>query len=165
MGLPISAQGLRLRHVCPKGSVMAMEDARASLAHLAARVRTPPDAPGRLGSSRDHGRKANSIWTLSSWQASTLDGPSFGVGRPVLREALRSLEQLGVIEMGVGSSSGLRIVSPDPTAIVQPAQRHLRREGLDDHHRRQVRDLLENLRANERPPSHIGSLFQQILAT
>jgi DNA-binding transcriptional regulator YhcF (GntR family) len=89
----------------------------------------------------------------------------FGVGRSVLREALRSLEQLGVIEMGVGSSSGLRIVSPDPTAIVQPAQRHLRREGLGDHHRRQVRDLLENLRAKERPPSHIGSLFQQILAT
>jgi hypothetical protein len=56
-------------------------------------------------------------------------------------------------------------VSPDPAAIVQPAQRHLRREGLDDHHRRQVRDLLENLRANERPPSHIRRLFQQILAT
>ena len=89
----------------------------------------------------------------------------FGVGRSVLREALRSLEQLGVIEMGVGSSSGLRIVSPDPTAIVQPARRHLRREGVDDHHRRQVRDLLENLRAKEGPPPHIRSLFQQILAT
>jgi DNA-binding FadR family transcriptional regulator len=49
----------------------------------------------------------------------------FRVGRWVLREALRSLEQLGVIEMGRGASSGLRVISPDPTAIAEAARRHL----------------------------------------
>src|SRR6185503_16887623 len=53
----------------------------------------------------------------------------FGVGRWVMREALRSMEQLGVVEMGRGSRSGLRVLAPEPHAVVQACRQHLRRAG------------------------------------
>lgn len=54
----------------------------------------------------------------------------FGVGRPVLREALRALERLGVIEIGRGASSGVRTISPSPVELIESARRYLRLEGL-----------------------------------
>lgn len=54
----------------------------------------------------------------------------FGVGRPVLREALRSLERLGVIEIGRGASSGVRTISPSPVELIESARRYLRLERM-----------------------------------
>jgi len=49
----------------------------------------------------------------------------------VLREAIRSLEQLGVVEMGRGGRSGPRVISPDPATMIETCRRHLRRERPD----------------------------------
>jgi len=88
----------------------------------------------------------------------------FHVGRWVLREALRSLEQLGVIAMGRGSRSGVRVVSPDPTAVVETCRRYLRREGMSGEQARTVRDLLRGGAGPGDHPHSIGDLFRQILA-
>jgi DNA-binding FadR family transcriptional regulator len=88
----------------------------------------------------------------------------FQVGRSVLREALRSLEQLGVIEMGRGGNSGLRVVSPDPARITDTCRRHLRRERMRSEDADAVRALLQQSRPNTQHPNHISSLFLQVLA-
>jgi len=89
-------------------------------------------------------------------------GARFGVGRSVLREALRSLEQLGVIEMGRGGRSGLRIISPDPAAVIETCRRHLRRERLDAGQSLRLRAVIE---ATGSPaPAQIGQLLLSILA-
>jgi len=87
----------------------------------------------------------------------------FGVGRPVLREALRSLEQMGVIAMGRGSSSGLRVVSPDPAAIAQACCRHLRREGLTPVHAPPLLAILQELSVRDDRPSRLHGLFAHVL--
>ena len=54
----------------------------------------------------------------------------FGVGRSVMREAIRSLERLGVVSMGRGRANGLKVMSPDPDLIVEACRRYLRRAGV-----------------------------------
>ena len=54
----------------------------------------------------------------------------FGVGRSVVREAIRSLERLGVVSMGRGRANGLKVISPDPDLIVDACRRYLRRAGV-----------------------------------
>jgi DNA-binding FadR family transcriptional regulator len=66
----------------------------------------------------------------------------FGVGRGVLREAIRSLERLGVVKMGRGSASGLTVIAPSPQGIVESCRRHLRRTGATDADVALVRDCL-----------------------
>jgi len=88
----------------------------------------------------------------------------FGVGRWVLRDALRSLEQLGVIEMGRGTRSGVRVVSPDPWAVADACRRFLRREMLIPEQAAAVRTLLKPVAQNCDPPLPISDLFEQILA-
>lgn len=43
----------------------------------------------------------------------------FGVSRSVLREAIRPLERLGVVEMRRGKNSGLKVTRPDPQSIIR----------------------------------------------
>lgn len=51
----------------------------------------------------------------------------FDVGRSVLREAIRSLERLGVVRMDRGVSGGLTLIEPDPSQVIAMCRRHLRR--------------------------------------
>jgi len=88
----------------------------------------------------------------------------FQVGRWVLREALRSLEQLGVIEMGRGGRSGLLVVSPDPAALAEACRRQLRRERARRSHAAPVRTKLHELAAKLDRPSPAIDLFQRVLA-
>jgi len=87
----------------------------------------------------------------------------FGVGRWVLREALRSLEQLGVIEMGWGGRIGLRVVSPDPATITDACRRQLRREGMRRQHATEVRAVLKDQALPAGAPTPISDLFENIL--
>jgi DNA-binding FadR family transcriptional regulator len=66
----------------------------------------------------------------------------YQVGRAVLREAIRSLERLGVVEAGRGGNSGLRVISPDPAEIVAACQRFLRRSGTTPEQAEVVRRAL-----------------------
>jgi len=66
----------------------------------------------------------------------------FKVGRAVLREGIRTLERLGVVEMGRGSASGLTVISPDPARIVAACRRHLRRAGLTSEAAAEARALV-----------------------
>lgn len=50
----------------------------------------------------------------------------YKVSRAVFREAVRSLERLGVVEMRTGHNSGLKVASPNPRSTVQSASRYLR---------------------------------------
>ncbi|SCW69839.1 DNA-binding transcriptional regulator, FadR family [Sphingobium faniae] len=50
------------------------------------------------------------------------------VGRPVLREAIRMLERLGAVEMRRGGASGLTVIAPNPSRIIDLARGHLRRD-------------------------------------
>jgi len=85
-----------------------------------------------------------------------------GVGRWILREALRSLEQLGVVQMGRGSRSGLRVLSPNPQTAVKLCRRQLARSGMST---AQVTALQATFPAAEGdqtlPPIH--DLFAKIL--
>jgi len=87
----------------------------------------------------------------------------FAVGRWVLREALRSLEQLGVIEMGRGASSGLRVISPDPTAIAEAARRHLRRLCYTPERAASLSSLLESANNEMAGYLPLKMLFRRIL--
>lgn len=88
----------------------------------------------------------------------------FQVGRSVLREALRSLEQLGVIEMGRGSNSGLRVVSPDPVIVTEACRRYLRREGTTPGQAGAVREALAGFAGGEQPNAQMRALFLRILS-
>jgi DNA-binding FadR family transcriptional regulator len=48
------------------------------------------------------------------------------VGRPVLREAIRILERLGIVEMRPGRASGLTVIAPEPASVVSLARQYLR---------------------------------------
>lgn len=89
----------------------------------------------------------------------------YGVGRAVLREAIRSLEHLGVVEMGRGGASGLRVISPDPHYTIAAVRRHLRHIQIDADERRLLRDALSDARPADpsAPPFATADLFLQIL--
>jgi DNA-binding FadR family transcriptional regulator len=87
----------------------------------------------------------------------------FKAGRWVLREALRSLEQLGVVEMGRGGRSGLQIVSPDPEMVAQACRRQLKREGLRASDAAVVRSLLDDIARDAAHPMPICELFERAL--
>jgi DNA-binding FadR family transcriptional regulator len=88
----------------------------------------------------------------------------FQVGRWVLREALRSLEQLGVVEMGRGSRSGLRVVSPDPGVVAEACRRQLRREGLRRAQAAPILSTLRDLAKGRSAPLPINDLLRRALA-
>jgi len=88
----------------------------------------------------------------------------FRVGRWVLREALRSLEQLGVIEVGRGGRSGLLVVSPDPAVLAEACRRQLGRERARPAHAAPVRAKLDELTAKLDGPLPAIALFQRVLA-
>jgi DNA-binding FadR family transcriptional regulator len=51
----------------------------------------------------------------------------YGVGRPVLREAIRTLERLGICAMQRGGASGLTVTTPDPNRVIALARSYLER--------------------------------------
>jgi DNA-binding FadR family transcriptional regulator len=89
----------------------------------------------------------------------------YGVGRAVLREAIRSLEHLGVVAMGRGGASGLRIISPDPQLPVDAGRRYLRRIGVSAAELSRLRQALVAIPAHEtaQPHSPTADFFLQIL--
>jgi len=87
----------------------------------------------------------------------------FRVGRWVLREALRSLEQLGVVEMGWGWRSGLRVVAPDPAMVAQACCRQLRRERVRRRHLMPVAAMLRDLGRPEGGHTPIVDFFWNVL--
>ena len=86
----------------------------------------------------------------------------FGVGRWVMREALRSMEQLGVVEMGRGSRSGLRILTPDPRAILKGCRQQLHQAGLTEAHAAPLRELFPPVVDGVFQP--LQGLFSDIIA-
>jgi DNA-binding FadR family transcriptional regulator len=54
----------------------------------------------------------------------------YSVGRSAFREAVRSLEQIGVVEMRSGRHSGLKIGSPHPRTVISNAQRQFSRMAI-----------------------------------
>lgn len=50
----------------------------------------------------------------------------YGVGRPVLREAIRVLERLGAVEMRRGGASGLTVTRPNPDHVIALAHAYFR---------------------------------------
>lgn len=81
----------------------------------------------------------------------------FDVGRAVIRESIRSLERLGVVEMGRGGASGLRVVRPDPGQMILATQRYLRRVELTANEAECVRSALCSVPPNEKGPrQHLG---------
>jgi len=87
----------------------------------------------------------------------------FGVGRWVLREALRSLEQMGVIEVERGARGGIRVVAPDPVLIADACRRHLRREGLRRQDAVEARVMLDEHAQSASGPIPINDLFRRVL--
>lgn len=88
----------------------------------------------------------------------------FGVGRSVIREAIRSLERLGVVTMGRGGASGLKVMAPDPASVIAVSALYLKRENLGPAQTVEIRAILENLRH----PDHRGAiaeLFEAVLAS
>lgn len=63
----------------------------------------------------------------------------YGVSRSVLREAVRPLERLGVVEMRRGKGSGLFVRKPDPQAVIRSVVLYLNFCGVE---RRMVLDVL-----------------------
>ena len=88
----------------------------------------------------------------------------FGVGRWILREALRSLEQLGVVEMGRGSRSGLHILSPDPQTAVRACRQLLSRSGQTAAQAQALRAMFPPLASPGETLPPIHDLFAKILA-
>jgi hypothetical protein len=67
------------------------------------------------------------------------------VGRPVLREAIRVIERLGLAEMRRGGASGLTVIAPQPSHIIRLARDYLRRDGTSEEERREVASALEGI--------------------
>lgn len=94
----------------------------------------------------------------------------FGVGRYVMREAIRSLERMGVVAMGRGGASGLKVISPDPDLIVGASRKYLQRVGSRRGDIRQVRLALKAANPTPRGARDAGydgqvtRLFESILA-
>lgn len=59
----------------------------------------------------------------------------YGVGRPVLREAVRILERLGAVRMQRGGQSGLTVARPSPLHVILFARNYLQRHPLADEER------------------------------
>jgi len=89
----------------------------------------------------------------------------FNVGRAVLREALRSLEQLGVVEMGRGSRSGLRVISPDPEVAMDSCRRQLRRDRMSKTNALAVRRMLKDLASDGDDGRPIVTLIERAIAS
>ena len=87
----------------------------------------------------------------------------FGVGRWILREALRSLEQLGVVEMGRGSRSGVHILSPDPQTAVQICRQQLSRSGPSTAQVAALRTMFPAAAGPDQTLPPIHDLFAKIL--
>jgi DNA-binding FadR family transcriptional regulator len=84
----------------------------------------------------------------------------YQVGRPVLREAIRMLERLRIAEMRRGGASGLTVVAPDPSRIVELAQEHLKTASATPDEHRITTAALERLG----PRNSVAHLMLQILA-
>lgn len=67
----------------------------------------------------------------------------YGVSRPVLREAVRLLEQHMVAEARRGAGGGLRVTAPDPSAVTETASLYLDYLGVRVSQLHAARSVLE----------------------
>lgn len=67
---------------------------------------------------------------------------TYGVGRGVLREAIRILERLTAVEMVRGKNGGLRVCAPKPEGIVRGACAFLRALHVTPKHMQEVGEVL-----------------------
>lgn len=98
-------------------------------------ARPPGPAPGRDGPTTKAAevlaRRIEAEIIDRGWPVGQLLGTEsdllqrFGVGRPVLREAVRLLEHHMVAEMRRGAGGGLRVTAPDPWAVTNAAALYL----------------------------------------
>jgi len=86
-----------------------------------------------------------------------------GVGRGVFRSAVRLLEQLSVVKMAPGKNGGLRVLTPDPSAVIAGAVGQLRALGVRWAHVEEVVEVLAPL-ALERALAGAAAAGRQDLA-
>lgn len=87
----------------------------------------------------------------------------YSVGRATLREAVRSLERLGLVKMAHGGGGGLKVIQPDPGLTIACAQRYLRSTGLTPAMRVEIRDALRST-TQDHAGNRVAALFVQIVA-
>jgi DNA-binding FadR family transcriptional regulator len=84
----------------------------------------------------------------------------YGVGRPVLREAIRILERLGAVRMRRGGQSGLTVSRPSPDHVVTFARNYLQRHPPADGERAVALDVLRGIDA----ANPVAAMFRSIVA-
>ncbi len=124
--------------------------------------------PGKLGESL--ARKITEEIRRKRWVSGRRLGSevelirSYGVGRPVFREAVRMLEQHGVAEMRRGIGGGLFVSDADPSEVVLSASVYLAHLKLDDRSLYEARSTLEQVAA-ARAAERASESDRQRLAT
>ncbi|MET0984963.1 MAG: GntR family transcriptional regulator, partial [Steroidobacteraceae bacterium] len=91
----------------------------------------------------------------------------YGVSRAVFREAVRSLERLGAVEMRAGGGRGLKVGSPDPAATIRTAQIFLTHCGAKPEEVNEVSAALDRtavLLAARRPPPERKAAAERLRA-
>ena len=84
----------------------------------------------------------------------------YGVGRPVLREAIRILERLGAVRMRRGGQSGLTVTRPSPDHVVTLARNYLQRHSPADGERTFALTVLSGIDA----ANPVAAMFRSIVA-
>jgi DNA-binding FadR family transcriptional regulator len=67
----------------------------------------------------------------------------FGVGRNVLREALRLLARDGLADMRTGRSGGLVVTAPDPSPVARVLEHYMTAHGVDVRHVLEAKHAVE----------------------
>lgn len=104
--------------------------------------------PRRIKRSEEITQTLQAEIVRNNWPADHLVGSEadlmarFGVARSVLREGIRPLERLGIVNMRRGPSSGLRVTRPDPQAIIRSVTLYLNHAKLPQ---RAIQDILRVL--------------------
>jgi DNA-binding FadR family transcriptional regulator len=83
-----------------------------------------------------------------------------GVGRPVLREAIRILERLGAVEMRRGGASGLTVTRPNPDHIIALARDYFRRLPPSSAERAEANQVLARIN----PANPVAAMMLAIVA-
>jgi len=86
----------------------------------------------------------------------------FEVGRATLREAVRSLERLGVVKMAHGGGGGLKVVSPDAANSIASARHYLHAIAPKPAMLREVREALARA-LSAHPGNRVAALFMRIV--
>jgi len=86
----------------------------------------------------------------------------YAIGRATLREAVRSLERVGLVRMAHGGGGGLKVISPDAAPIVAGARRYLHMIAAKPAMLKELHDVLLPV-VQEQPGNRVATLFLQIV--